>query len=302
MRAVGENPGAAEAAAVLDRREVARVMALPGFDQAVRQAVSCWLPRDMADTGDIGLLRDVGRVVGAILTFYLDGEPGGLTRPRLEALLTATGVSSRGRAASILIYLRFIGYIEPDQGAGEGAGVRRFAPTAKLIAAYFGRIRRELAWAAALDADIARLCARFDEPGLARAWAHRHGEQVVAVLEHLSAPEISLDVFSHRNGGMMILAGLLQNAETSSGDTFPAAGRVRFSVSRLARLSASSRAHVRHQLQAAEKLGLLADLAEGEATITPTLAYNVRFFCAGNVRMFAWNARRVLAEAGPQVC
>jgi hypothetical protein len=283
---------AADAEAVFDEREVLRVQALPGFEAAARQAVACWLPRDENDANDTGLLRDLGRFVAAIWTLYLDAEPGGVTRSRVEVLLAATGVSSPARAASMLIYLRFIGYIEP--APDKDARARRFVPTAKLWAAFLGRIRRELEWAALLDADVAQVLARFDERGMARTWAHRQGEHTVSVMQYYSKPDVSLDVFSQRNAGLMILAGLLRGAGPA--ETFPAPGPVCFSVSRLAKLSASSRVHVRNQLRAAERAGLLADLAEGEATVTPALVHHVRYFIACSALMFAWIARRALQD------
>lgn len=287
------NGAEGDAAAVLfDGREIARVQALPGFEAAVRRAVGCWIPGE-ADT-DTALLRDLGRFVAATWTFYLDAEPGGLTRSRLEALLAATGVSGVGRAQSMLLYLRFIRYIEPAPDPDNR--VRRFAPTAALTKAFGERMRRELSWAATLDEDVAAMLARFDDPAVRRTFLRCHGEHSVAAFRAYQAPAISLDVFSHRNSGMVILACLLQVAD--SGGAFPPVGLVRFSVSRLAARADTPRSRVRKQLQAAEAVGFLADLGEGEARLTPLLAQHVRDFVAGAVLLFAWDARGVLAETG----
>jgi hypothetical protein len=292
MSGVDWGVDAAAAAAVFEQGEIERVQAHPAFEAGARQAVANWLP--LPGQADLSLLRDLGRFLAATWACYLDATPGGVTRSRLQALAEATGVSSSGRAAAMLIYLRFTGYIEP--AADQDSRVRRFAATPALAASFGERMRRELAWSAALDPGIAELLARFDEPAVRRSFLRRHGENTAAAMQLPRDSETSLDVFSHRLGGMIILGLLLQAADHDG--AFPAQGPVRFSVSGLAAAAETSRSHVRNQLRAAEKAGLLAELGEGQASLTPALAHHVRLFIASVVLMFAWDARRVLTDVG----
>jgi hypothetical protein len=287
---VSNGVGAAEAAQVLDERELDRVIAGPRFEAAARGAVDCWIPTD----GDDGilLLRDIGRFVAAQWTFFLASEPEGLTRSRLEDLLKATNASGVARAQALLIYLRFIGYVAPAP-TGDSR-VKRYVPTPVLIGVFTARLKRELAWAADLDPDTAALAARFDEPDVADAFRRCHAQNTIALFKLHTAEEVSLDVFSHRFGGMTILGALLQAAD--QGGAFPAEGVARFNVSHLSRMADCSRTQVRNQLRAAQKAGLLTDVGEGEARLTPLLLEHVRHLIAGSALLFAWGARRALAE------
>ncbi|MDQ0463377.1 hypothetical protein QO010_001148 [Caulobacter ginsengisoli] len=282
---------AAEAAKVLEAAVLDRVIANPAFEAAARAAVACWTPPH----GDaMLLLRDIGRFIAAQWSFFLASEPEGLTRSRLEELLKTTSVSGMARAQALLIYLRFIGFIKPLP-TGDSR-IKRFAPTEALTTAFTTRLKSELTWAAALDADIAAVLDRFDEPQVADAFRRHHAQNTIMAFTGFRPQTVSLDVFSHRFGGMTVLGALLQAADR--GGVFPPEGLARFSVSHLSRLSGAARPQVRALLRAAEKDGMLAELSEGEVRLTPLLVQHVSYLIACSVQLFAWAARRVLAEMG----
>ena len=56
---------------------------------------------------------DLGRWLAGVWAMYLDATPGGITQTRLAALLERAGVSSGTRSRTLLLFLRFVGFIEP---------------------------------------------------------------------------------------------------------------------------------------------------------------------------------------------
>lgn len=289
---VSVNDSAAAAALVWDEAALAQVQRHPGYPAAAREAVAGWI----GEGQDPALLqfRDLGRFIAALWAFHLSSEPGGLTRSRLETLLQATGAAGVARAPSILLFLRFIKYIQPDPRSD--ARSKRYQPTPLLSGLFDTWLRSQLSWAAALDTDIAAILERFDDPAIAAAFRSLYSRNSITLFLHNRVGAVSLDLFSHRFGGLSVLGSLLQAADT--GGEFPPVGLARFNVSQVSKRSGGSRSQVRALLRDAEKSGFLADLAEGEARLTPLLAEHVGFLIAGMVLMLAWTARGTLAEQG----
>jgi hypothetical protein len=202
----------------------------------------------------------------------------------------------------MLLYLRFIGYIEPVPQADRDGRVKRWRPTARMAAAFRQRLKDELAVTAALDEAVAAVLARFDDDAVFGRFMLALGEIGLAMLTSYEArmaddpEEAATNIFSKRVGGMVVMAELLLSG--GPGAPFPASGPVRFSLAGLARRSGISRMNVRRMLAAAEKAGLLTRLGESEVDLDPGLGERVTDLFAFTVHSYGYCARRALDEAG----
>lgn len=235
-----------------------RLLGDPHFAKAART-----LARNMleicADGGLRGLFKDAGRYLVAMWALYLHGD-GGLTLARLKRLATASGFLSPGRARSLLIYLRHLGYVEPAPGAAEQGAVY-YLPTSNFRAAWTRHLLAAMSAAAVIEpavrplldplhrADVAELINRMQTEGLLAA----------AGADRTDLPFVR--IFLDRHAGAQI-AWLLMIGD-SDGEHFPSVEGARFSVAAIARRFDVSRAHVRRLLADARAEGLIEDGSDG---------------------------------------
>lgn len=269
----------------------ATVKARPGHDASIRRHYAAWLV-PQAESAVSRSLRHIGHYISAIWVFYLDASPGGITFSRLSELLGRSGMSGARRARPMLIYLQFIGYIEP--APTDDARVRRWRPTAKMEQAFRRRMAEDLDGMRPLDADIEALARRFDEDAIFAGFMRAMGEISQAAFAVHEPGGDTLDLFSQRTAGMALMAELLMSA--APGDVFPPAGPLRFSLAGLARRNRVSRMHVRRLLTDAEKAGFLTLTGEGEAVVRPILALGVEHLFAYTVLVYNYCARAALEE------
>ncbi len=268
-----------------------------GFSDYKRRAVDVWRVPASDDPVLATSLRDLGRFVSGVWVLLLHGTAGGITLGRLSDLLVLAGISGRGRARSVLIYLRFIGYIEPDSSPGDGR-VKRFRPTARMTNAFRDRYRREFEAAGPLDPCFGAALARLDDDLFFSAFMAALGELSLAGLPLLVEGGPSLNIVSHRFGGMVLVAELLALADTG-GAVFPPVGRTTYSLAALSRTCGLSRTQARRILQAGSRGGFLELTGEGELTLTPLLAEHVAVLVAGSFHMFRWACLKALAPTPP---
>jgi hypothetical protein len=112
----------------IGRAQYEAVLAHPNFPAAARQLSRSMLDLAAQDAALDGIVKDVGRFTATGLAIYLDAT-GGLTLARLKELCALNKVTSPGRARAILLYLRFLRYIEP---VDHGSRAARFVPTPAL--------------------------------------------------------------------------------------------------------------------------------------------------------------------------
>ena len=285
---------------ILDGAVLARVQTIPGFDAYSRQAAGIWRAPVSHDAILASTLRDLGRFVSGVWSLHLNATPGGLTLTRLSDLLDQTGISSPGRARAMLVYLRFVGYIEPAPEAGDGRR-RVFRPTGRMSAAFRARYRMEFEAAGPLDPDIAAALARIDEPTFFAALMAAMGELSLAGFQLADFQGASLNALSHHYAGMTVLAELLAIAD--QGESFPPVGPARFAVAGLAKACGISRSQVRRILRAGAGAGFFELTGEGQLILTPLLAEHVRMLIACGFLVYQWSCRRALtmnpADASP---
>ena len=133
----------------------------------------------------------------------------------------------------------------------------------------------------------------MDEPAVCAAFSWAHGAFVAALLKAYEPDGPSLDLFSGRFSGMLVLAHLLLAGEAS--DSFPPSRPVPFSIAGLARDAGISRTQVRALLRAAEQVGFMEMVGEGRVRLTASLAYNVEFLTASYPIIYGESARAALA-------
>ena len=283
---------------MLDRRELDRVIAIPGFPDYMRAVVTIWRARDHDDPVLSNTLRDLGRFASGVWSLFLDATPGGITLARLGGLLGEAGISGPGRARSILIFLRFIGYIEPVQDAGDQR-TRRYRPTTRMMAAFHERYRRELDVASALDPVIAAGRAELDRAEFFKALVAAVGELSLAGLQTYAPEGKSLNVISHQFAGMTVVGELIGSSDVP-GQLYPPVGPSTISVAGVAKACGISRTQVRRILKAGASEGFFELAGEGEVKLTPLLAEHVELLVACTFIMFRWCCGQALAAAGPR--
>jgi len=286
----------AAAAASMDRAIIAEIPTRPGFRSLMRPWVDTW----RVSTGDSAILartlHDVGRFLAGIWALQLHWGPGGLTVSRLAEALQLSGMAGPGRARTTLIYLRFIGYIEPGSG-GDGR-TRRYQPTARMLTAFKTRLSRDLLAFWPVDPAILALGPHFDRDEVFGAYLTAVAEVTGLALRGYKKDGPSLEVASQRFGGFSVLGELLLSGPRDG--PVPPPDPVPLSISALARDCHISRAQVRSVLIAAEEAGFLESLPDGRCRLTPLLSTHIDMLLAGSLIVIAFAARRALAVAQAQ--
>lgn len=273
----------------------ARRRAMPGFAGLARDVVEVWGPHPGL-SGEISrLLRDLGRFAAGNWAIYLEATPGGLTAARMSEALRMTTISGPGRGAALLAYLRFVGYVEPAPGSGDGR-VRRFRTTDRMRVAFRARIRRELEVRVHLDPAVPALLGRFDtDPTAFDAFFVVISEVSLASLQ-LGAPRKNeLDLFSERYAGLIILCEMLQRGDPD--DAFPPRGPLDFTIAGLARRCETSRMQVTGLLTRARQAGLLLPGDDGRERFSEALLVNMEGLIAGTTDMVVGCARIVMGQS-----
>src|SRR5262249_19951968 len=126
-----------------------RLLGLPVFDAAAQALAQHMLDIAAADPRVDGVFKDAGRYVAALLSIHLDMH-GGLTLPRLKTFCEQSGFVSPSRARALLLYLRFLRFVEPA-AANTERGAQRYAPTASFRTAWQVQCRAALEAAAVVE-------------------------------------------------------------------------------------------------------------------------------------------------------
>src|SRR3569832_1069561 len=109
----------------------------PHLEDAMRRLSRNMLALAAGDRAIDGIVKDAGRFFAAGMAMTLHAT-GGLTLPRLKQFCIDSGLISPGRARALLLYLRFLRYVEPVPGIKRGGA---YVPTASMRDAW-GAITR----------------------------------------------------------------------------------------------------------------------------------------------------------------
>ncbi len=265
----------------------ARLRADPRYPEAVRSFASNMLAAGDADRLLDGILKDAGRNVAALCAIHVHLS-GGLTRPRLKTLCASFGLVSPGRARALLLYLRYLGYVEPSAGDRRGAPAV-YVPTARFHQTWRNHLLAVLASVRVLEPAVDLLLERFDAPGVFETFAKMLCEVFLggSLAGDVDTPYYR--VFMHRNAGIQIVHALLSaNPE----DVFPPVRPIAISLSATARRFKVSRIHVRRLLDAAQREGLLRLGGDGTVAFEPAGRQAVDYVFSAQIICFLIAAGR----------
>ena len=279
----------AAATASLDPAAHAAIAAHPEFHRLMRPWVETWQVGEHDSAILARTLRDTGRFFIGLWALYLHATPGGLTRGRLAEALQDSGLSGPGRVPSVLLFMRFIRYIEPASDIGDKR-IQRYVPTARMMEAFRARFRRDVATFWPADPSLLRVGPAFDRDEVLDAYLGAMGEVTRIAMDRYRAVGASLETISHRYGGMALLAELMLSAPDVG--TFPPTGPLNANLASLARLSQISRAQVRSTLAATAQAGFLELLPNNQCRLTPQLTDHLKMLLAGSLIVSAYAGRR----------
>ncbi len=273
-------------------RRCAQVAADPRFGDASRALAANFLIVGENDKALDGIFKDAGRYVVALWAIYLH-VAGGLTLPRLKDVCASTGLVSPGRARALLIYLRYLGYVEVlPVGRGETA---RYLPTARFRQSWRLHLRAALEAARILEPDAVALLGALHRDDVFEALARIHGENLLASTHTARGAEgfaAYTRVFLHRHAGSQIVWSLMIADE----ETFPPGKPLPFSVNATARRFNVSPVHVRRLLDAAQDEGLLRVCEDGTIVLEERAREAIRFLYAGQFAVLLAVIAETIAE------
>lgn len=283
----------AAATASLNAADLAAVADHPDFQKLMRPWVETWRVGEHDSAILARTLRDTGRFFIGLWSLYLHATPGGLTRGRLAEALKDSGMSGVGRVASVLLFLRFIRYIEPAPAGGDRR-IQRYLPTERMLQAFQARFRRDLQTFWPADPSLSRVAAALDREEVLGAYLAAMGEVTRLAMGRYQVVETSLEVISHRYGGMALLAELLLSAPEEA--SFPPTGVLNANLADLARRCDISRAQVRGILLAGEQGGFLELLPGNQCRLTPLLTDHLKLLLAGALIVSGYAGRRAAEQ------
>jgi len=274
----------------------ARLRADPRYPKAVRTFAASMLAAGDADRLLDGILKDAGRNVAALCAVHLHFT-GGLTLPRLKTLCASFGLISPGRARALLLYLRYLGFVEraTTHKRGEPA---LYVPTPRFLDTWREHQRAVLNAVQILEPAAGLLLDRFDEPGVFETFSKKLCEAFLDAAHHTDVDAPYFRVFMHRNAGIQIVHALLS---ADADDAFPPAQPIPFSLSATARRFRVSRIHVRRLVDAAQHEGLLRFSDDGAVTLEPAGRRTIDYVFATQMIRFLMAAARTMKAGLEQV-
>jgi hypothetical protein len=228
------------------------MLTTPAFGAAMRQMSQSNLALAAADPAIDGINKDIGRFSATGLAMYLHAS-GGLTLPRLKEACAQYNIISPGRARALLIYLRFLRYVEPS-GGGDRAAL--YVPTPGLMRAWRAITRASLEAAQVIEPATALLSNMLARDEIVLAVIRAEGELALKTVRRGSTDNVYWRVFLNRHAGMQILHRLMLSRTDAR--EYPPRGPLPFNISDLAREFRVSRPHVSRLLKAAQQEGLIA--------------------------------------------
>ncbi|NBB16303.1 hypothetical protein GVN21_13130 [Caulobacter sp. SLTY] len=287
------------AKASMDSAILAEIAGRPGFRDLIPAFVQTWRV-GTGESADLArALRDVAQYLSGIWAMQLHFTPGGLTLSRLAETLRRTGLSSPGRARSMLIFMRFMGHIEPSP-AFDGRE-RRYRPTSKMLRAFKARLKRDVVALWPAHPAILAIGAEFDRDEVFAAYVTGIGEMLTEAFPlYVPAGRPTMETVTQKFGGSSVLGELLLSCPEQS--AIPPVGPLPVTLSGLARDAQISRPQARAVLKAAQQAGFLMTLPDGRYQLTPLMAEHTDLLLAGTLITLAYAATRAVAvlEAAPK--
>ncbi len=266
----------------------ARLRAHPRYRAAVQTFAHNMLAQAEADPALDGILKDAGRNVAAKCLAYLH-VTGGLTLPRLRELCASIGLVSPGRARALLLYLRYVGYVQLLPLRRKGAPAQ-YLPTERFLKTWRNHMRAMLEAAAAIEPAAGVVLRDLDVAGVFETFVRCISEGYLEGLHNIDPESPFFRVFMHRYAGTQLVHLLV----TATPDVFPPHQPFALSISAAARRFAVSRTHIRRMLVAAERGGLLRLQPDGAIRLEPSGREEIDHIYATQIIVFLIAAARTL--------
>jgi hypothetical protein len=268
------------------------LLTTPEAGAAMRRLSRSNLALAAADPAIDGINKDIGRFSATGLAMYLHAS-GGLTLPRLKEISVQGNLISPGRARALLIYLRFLRFIEPAAGNDRAT---LYLPTPGLLRAWAALTGATLEAAQSLEPATARFSNAMARDEVLLAIIRIEGELALRTVNRGDTGNVFWRVFLNRHAGMQILHRLMLAAPEDG--EYPPRGPLPFNISELAREFHVSRPHVSRLLKAAEQAGLIA--TDGQTLIlSETLRMHIR--TTMGIRLISAIAAMVAVHSGEAV-
>ena len=251
----------------------ARVTSNPDLPRAVRTLSRNMLGAAAKDRAFDGIAKDGGRYVATEWALYLDAT-GGLTLPRLKEMCAASKILSPGRARAVLLFLRYLRYIDVVREQ-TGNGPALYRPTKALIDTWRLMTRQRMAASRVLEPALDLVIAKLDEPKVLESIFRHQGRGLFEVATAIDQTDPFLEIFLHRHAGVQMLHTIIASA--GDDDEFPPIKPVPITIAAIARQLNVSRTHVKRMLSAAEKAGLLSGADEGVLVLKEPMRFAMRY-------------------------
>ncbi len=267
-----------------------RVLASPRFVEAAQTLATNMLAAGDSDRALSAIFKDAGRYVVALVALHLDLS-GGLTLPRLKLFCAGSGFLSPGRARAVLLYLRYLGYVESDPERPRGQP-QRYRTTSAFVAAWRIQCVAALRAASIIDPQAQVVLARFGEEEVFSRFVRLHAELLLTSAHSVDQKSALVDGLLHRSAGSQVAWTLL----TSGTDDFPPRVPTHVSTASMAKRFGVSRTHIRRVLDAAERKFLLRRDGDGGICFADASRDVIRLFYAQQLMHLLDAAARTLTE------
>jgi len=231
-----------------------------------------------------GIFKDAGRYMCAMWALHAH-VTGGLTLPRLKEICTASGLLSPGRARALLLYLRYLGYVE--SAGRDGNKLAHYTPTENFLRAWRTHFRAALDAARIVEPAVDLVLQQLDAPATLETLARLQGEELIAMAK--MSPAINTPyyrVFLNRYAGTQIT--MYFGAE--GGEPFPTREPIAFSAAAIAKRFRVSRIHIKRMIDQAEQEGFISRKGDGAIVLEESLRAAMR-------ESYAMQLTRLLSQA-----
>lgn len=255
-----------------------RLQKHPDYCLAILSFATRILDLSRTDKAFDSVCKDVARYGVAQWVVYLH-MTGGITLSRLKVLCVRSGLLSPGRARALLIYLRYIGFIELSNGKEGGRSIQ-YRPTPALLAAIIHLVRAGLEAMIHVEPAAAAAVARLEEETFADALLRQLGSGLLEASVALPQETPFFRAFMHPSAGMQMLYWMIV-AAAKRGDPFPPQKPIPISMSEVAQDLRVSRTHVQRMLRTAEREALIARHDDGTVQFTANLVADSSYILSG---------------------
>ena len=210
------------------------------------------------------LFRDAGHYVAAMLAVYLHLS-GGLTMSNLKLFCARTGFLSPGRARAVLLYMQYLGFVEPIASLRQGKSAQ-WRVRQPVIDAWLKHLRQALEAAAIVESGARLILDRFDDPSVAQTFAVAHSETLQVAAKTTPADIANINAhFMQRRAGSAVLSTIIAGQDARA---FQALEPFNLPIVATAHNFGVTRLHLRRMIRDAGAAGLLVARPDGALSFT----------------------------------